>query len=70
MIAAAISVVAGLAVAAGGVYLIKAGEVKPGDTSFAGFFSARSLTTAGGWALLFTGLYLAMILAPMLYLKG
>jgi len=70
MAAAAISVVAGLAVAAGGVRLIRAGEVKPGDTSFAGFLSARTLTTAGGWILLFSGLYLAMILAPLLYLKG
>ncbi len=70
MIASAISVVVGLALAAGGVRLIRASEVKPGDTSFSSLLSARALTLAGGWVSLFTGLYLAMILAPMLYLKG
>lgn len=70
MIAAAISVVIGLALAAGGIFLIRASEVKPGDTSFSSLLSARALKIAGGWTALFTGLYLAMILAPMLYLKG
>lgn len=70
MIAAALSAVAGLALAAAGVYLIRASEVKPGDTSFSSLLSQRSLTLAGGWAALFTGLFLAMILAPMLYLMA
>lgn len=69
MIAAAISAVAGVALAAVGVYLIRAAEVKPGDSAFSGLLSSRSLTTAAGWVALFLGLFLAMVGAPMIYLR-
>lgn len=60
----------GLGLSALGVWLIKAHEVKPGESSFAGFISARSLGYNGGWLVLFAGLFLVALIAPMLYLKG
>jgi len=33
-------------------------------------WSPRSVGFAGGWVLLFTGLFLAIILTPMLYMIG
>ena len=68
MLKAAVCVVVGLAAAFGGARLIRASEVKPGDSSFAGPLSARAGQAAAGWAALFLGLLLALVGGPMAYL--
>ncbi len=68
VIAAGICAVVGAAMAAGGIRLIRASEVKPGETSFVRAWSPRSMGFAGGWVLLFLGLLLTFLGAPMVYL--
>lgn len=68
--AAALCAGAGVALAAFGVHLIKSNEVKEGESAFASALGSRSLGTAGGWGALFFGLFLAALVAPMLYLRG
>lgn len=68
VIAAVICASVGLAMAAGGVRLIRVSEVKPDDTSFVRAWSPRSVACAGGWVALFLGLLLTFVGAPMVYL--
>lgn len=60
----------GLALAALGVRLIRANETKPGETSFVGPLSPRTLGYSGGWIALFFGLLMTAMIAPMMYLRG
>ncbi len=59
----------GVALAGIGVKLIKANEIKKDESAFVGAFGSRSLGHSGGYVLLFVGLFLAVLVAPMVYLS-
>lgn len=65
MIAAALCFAAGLALAAGGYYLLRSCDDPPGFSGFCGFLSMRWLKRMVGVLMLFFGLVLAFIFAPM-----
>ena len=69
MIGAVVCTVIGFALSVTGFRLIRSSEVPEGDTSFVRAWSPRSLRFAGGWMLLFLGLLVLMVGAPMVYLR-
>lgn len=67
MIAAALCIAAGLALAAGGYYLLRSCDDPPGSSVFCSFLSLRWLKRMAGVLMLFFGLLLAFIVAPMVF---
>lgn len=68
MIAAGLCFLGGLALTAGGLFMVRKNGVQPGESVFMSFFSPRSLAIMAGWIAAFLGLLLAFIGAPMVYL--
>ena len=65
---AALCAAGGLALSGLGFWMMKAAEPRPGETRFVRAWSPTSLLNSGGYLLLFLGLFVAAILAPMVYL--
>ena len=59
----------GVALAGVGIKLIKSNEIKKDESAFVSAFGSRSLGHSGGYVLLFLGLFLAVLVAPMVYLS-
>lgn len=69
VVATALCAGGGIALAAGGVAMIKSAEPKSGETRFVSALSPTSLMHSGGYVALFVGLFLAALVAPMIYLS-
>lgn len=68
MAGAALCLLAGLAAAYGGWRLLKSLELPPGTTIFLRIWSPRIWLTLLGYLLLFLGLMLCFIYAPMFWI--